>query len=79
VAKQEVRWYKVGSHPAGGNTFFCVNGNANHHLWIGFSYTSESSVKRVELISHRRHIILRGNWSDIIVLNVHAPPEDKCD
>jgi hypothetical protein len=25
------------------------------------------------------HIILRGHWSDIIVLNVHVPTEDKID
>jgi hypothetical protein len=25
------------------------------------------------------HITLRGRWCDIIVLNVHAPTEDKCD
>jgi hypothetical protein len=25
------------------------------------------------------HIILRGCWCDIIVLNVHAPAEDKID
>jgi hypothetical protein len=25
------------------------------------------------------HIILGDRWCDIIVLNVHAPTEDKCD
>jgi hypothetical protein len=25
------------------------------------------------------YIILRGRWCHIIVLNVHAPPEDKTD
>jgi hypothetical protein len=25
------------------------------------------------------YIILRGHWCDIIVLNVHAPTEDKMD
>jgi hypothetical protein len=25
------------------------------------------------------YITLRGRWYDIIVLNVHAPTEDKCD
>jgi hypothetical protein len=25
------------------------------------------------------YIILRGHWCDIIVLNVHAPTEDKTD
>jgi hypothetical protein len=34
----------------------------------------------VEFISDRMsYIILRGRWCDIIVLNVHAPTEDKID
>jgi nitrate reductase gamma subunit len=37
-----------------------------------------SAVKRVEFVSERMsYIILRGRWCDIIVLNVHAPTEDK--
>jgi hypothetical protein len=37
-----------------------------------------SAVKRVEFVSDRMlYIILRGHWCDIIVLNVHAPTEDK--
>jgi hypothetical protein len=39
-----------------------------------------SAVKRVEFVSDRMsYIILRGRWCDIIVLNVHAPTEDKID
>jgi hypothetical protein len=39
-----------------------------------------SAVKRVEFVSDRMsHIILRGRWCHIIVLNVHAPKEDKID
>jgi hypothetical protein len=39
-----------------------------------------SAVKRVEFISDRMaYIILRGRWCYIIVLNVHAPTEDKID
>jgi hypothetical protein len=35
---------------------------------------------RVEFVSDRMsYIILRGPWSHIIVLNVHAPTEDKND
>jgi hypothetical protein len=35
---------------------------------------------RVWFVSDRRsHIMLRGRWCDIIVLNVHAPAEDKID
>jgi hypothetical protein len=39
-----------------------------------------SAVKRVEFVSDRMsYIILRGRWCYIIVLNVHAPTEDKTD
>jgi hypothetical protein len=39
-----------------------------------------STVKRIEFVSDRMsHIILRGRWCHIIVLNVHAPTEDKTD
>jgi hypothetical protein len=39
-----------------------------------------SAVKWVELVSDRMsYIILRGHWCYIIVLNVHAPTEDKTD
>jgi hypothetical protein len=38
------------------------------------------AVKRVEFISDRMsYVILRGRLCDIIVLNVHAPTEDKTD
>jgi hypothetical protein len=37
-----------------------------------------SAGKRVKLVSDRiSYIILRGHWCHIIVLNVHAPTEDK--
>jgi hypothetical protein len=39
-----------------------------------------SAVMRVESVSDRMsYIILRGRWCHIIVLNVHAPTEDKTD
>ena len=39
-----------------------------------------SAVKRVEFVSDRvSYIVLRGRWDNIIVLNVHAPSEDKSD
>jgi exonuclease III len=39
-----------------------------------------SAVKRVEFLSDRMsYVILRGLWYNIIVLNVHAPAEDKID
>jgi isopentenyldiphosphate isomerase len=39
-----------------------------------------SAAKRVKFISVRMpYIILRGRWCHVIVLNVHAPTEDKTD
>jgi hypothetical protein len=39
-----------------------------------------SVVKKIEFVSDRvSYIILRGRWCHIIVLNVHAPTEDKTD
>jgi hypothetical protein len=39
-----------------------------------------SAVKRVEFLSDRlSYIILRVSWRDSVVLNVHAPTEDKID
>jgi hypothetical protein len=39
-----------------------------------------SAVKTVEFVSDRMsYIILKGRWCDIIVLNVHAPTDDKID
>jgi len=39
-----------------------------------------SAVKRVEFVSDRvSYIVLRDRWCNIIVLNVHAPSEEKSD
>jgi len=39
-----------------------------------------SAVKRVEFVSDRLpYIVLRGCWRNIIVVNVHAPSEEKSD
>ena len=37
-----------------------------------------SAVKRVEFVGDRlSYIVLRGRWHNIIVVNVHAPSEEK--
>jgi len=39
-----------------------------------------SEVKRVEFVNDRlSYIVVRGRWCNIIVLNVHAPSEEKSD
>ena len=39
-----------------------------------------SAVKRLDFVSDwMLYIVLRGRWCNIIVLNVHAPSEEKSD
>jgi hypothetical protein len=52
------------------------------HIIIGLSVQKRniSADKGVEYVSDRMsYIILRGRWCHIIVLNVHAPTEDRTD
>jgi len=38
------------------------------------------AVKKVEFVSERMsYTVLRGGWCNIIVLNVHAPSDEKSD
>jgi exonuclease III len=82
VGVHEVRWEKGGAERAEVYAFFYGQGNGDHQLGTGFYVHKRilSAVRRVEFISDRMsHIILRGRWCNIIVLNVHAPCEDKGD
>jgi hypothetical protein len=82
VGVQQVGWVDGGTEPAGEYTFLCGKRNENHELGTG-SFVQKriiSAVKRDEFLSDRMsYIILRGRWCRIIVLNIHAPTEDKSD
>jgi hypothetical protein len=56
--------------------FFHGNGNENHELGTVF-FVHKRIVTAVKRVESYTYIILRGPWCDTIVLNVHAPTEDK--
>jgi hypothetical protein len=62
--------------------FFYGTGNENNKLGAGYFVHKGimSADKGVEFYTDgMSYIILRGLWCNIIVLNVHAPTEDKID
>jgi exonuclease III len=77
VGVQEVRWEGSGTQPAGEYTFFYGKENKNHKLGTGFLCIRESYQQLRGL--RMSYIILRCRWCHIIVLNVHAPTENKTD
>jgi len=80
VSVQEVRWDRKGTVREGISNFYCGKWNENHQLGTGFfvHHRILSVVKRVEFVSDRvSYIVLRECCRNIIVLNVHAPNEEK--
>jgi hypothetical protein len=80
VGVQEVRWEGGGTEPAGEYTFFYGKGNENYELGTDFFLCIRESYQHLRGLSDgMSYITLRGRWCHIIVLNVHAPTEDKTD
>jgi hypothetical protein len=79
VDVQEVGWEKGCTERAEDYTFVYGQGNGDHQLGTGFFVHKRivSAARRVKFTSDRMSYILRGRWCNIIVLNVHAPCEDK--
>jgi exonuclease III len=65
-----------------GYNFFYRKANENHQIGTGFFVRQRiaPAIKRVEFVNDRvSYTVMRGRWSNIIVLNVHAPNEEKSD
>ena len=79
---QEVKWDKGGTGNVRGLYFFYGKVNEYHQLGTGFfvHHRIVSAVMRVEFDSDRlSYTVLRGCWCNTIVLNRHAPSEQKID
>jgi len=80
VDVQEVRWGKGGTIRAGDYNFYYGKGNENHQLGTVFFVHNKtvSAGKRDEFVGNRlSYIVLRGHRCNIIVINMHAPSEEK--
>ena len=82
VGVQEVRLDGNGISQIGDYLLYYGEGNNNHQLGTGFFVHKriKSAVKKVEFISDRlSYLVLKVRWCDIIVINAHAPTEEKDD
>ena len=81
VVVEEVIGDKVCAVRARDYNFF-YKGRNEYQLGRGFfvDHKNVLAVKRVEFVSDViSYLVLRGGWSNIIVLNVQAPSEEKSD
>jgi hypothetical protein len=77
---QEVRLDKGGTATASDFIFLYGKGNENYVLATGVfvHHRRVPAVKKAEFVSDKMSdIVLRGGWCLIIVLNAHAPTEEK--
>jgi hypothetical protein len=81
VCVQEVRRKTGGTEQAEKYIFLYEEGNEDiSYRQFFFVQRIISAVRRLEFVCDRMScIILRGCWCSIMVLNVHAPCEDKSD
>jgi len=81
VGVQEIRFDR-GSIVRAGNYNFSME-KTNIITWeqgVFIHHRIASAVKRVEFVSDKEsYIILGCRWCNIIVLNMHAPSEEKSD
>jgi len=71
-----------GQRKRGDYNFSYGNEHENRQLGTGLfvRHRIVPAVKREEFVSDRvSYIVLRGRWFHVIVLNVHAPSEEKSD
>ena len=82
VGVQQIRWDTEGTVRVGDYNFLYGKGSENHQEGTGLSVQHRivPAVKRVKFVSDRvSYTVLRGRCCNMIVLNVHAPSEEKSD
>ena len=78
VGVHGVRWNKGGILRAGNYILLKRKRKSSVRNRIFLHHRILSAVKKVEFVSDRMtYIVVRGRWCNIIILNVHAPREEK--
>jgi exonuclease III len=80
VGVQQVRWDREGTVRARDYNFFMEKEMRIINWEFFVHHRTVSAVKTVQFVSNRvSYIVLGGCLCNIIVLNVHAPSEEKSD